>query len=102
MNSIPISQLKQRTGQVLHKVVVNNEDIMIEKYGEEYAVILSPQRYQALVDAAQARVRERFLRAQQEVYEATADLAASDIEELVKEALTESRQQRAGSDASDS
>ncbi len=99
MNAIPISQLKQRTGQVLHQVVVNNEDTIIEKYGEEYAVILSPQRYQALVDAAQARVRERFLEAQQEVYEATADLSASEIEELVNNALTESRQQRAGIDA---
>lgn len=37
-------------------------------------------------------VRERFLAVQQEVYEAKADLSASEIEELIKEALTESRQ----------
>jgi tetratricopeptide (TPR) repeat protein len=42
---------------------------------------------------------ERFLEAQQEVYEATGDLSASEIEELVKEALTESRQQRTETDA---
>jgi prevent-host-death family protein len=99
---IPISELKQRTGQVLSKAVVDRQDVIIERYGEEYAVILSKARYQELMDAAQARVRERFLQAQQEVLAATSEIPEEEIAELVETAVTQSRQQRAGIDESHS
>ena len=94
--SVPLSQLKQRTGAILNQVVIQRQDVVIERYGQEYAVIMSIERYQNLVDAAQARVRERFLKAQQEVYQATADIATAEIDDLVAQSIQESRQQRAG------
>lgn len=94
--TIPISELKQRTGKILGKVVIDRQDVIIERYGEAYAVIISRERYQELMDAAQARVRERFAAAQKEVYEATADIPAAEMEELIESAVTESRQARAG------
>ncbi len=94
--TISLSQLKQRTGAILNQVVTQRQDVMIERYGQEYAIIMSVERYQSLVDAAQARVRERFLKAQQEVYQATSDIAASEIDALIAESIQESRQQRAG------
>jgi prevent-host-death family protein len=101
MVTIPISELKQRTGKILNKAVVDRQDIVIERYGQEYVVILSVERYQELVEAAQTRVRERFLAAQQAVYEATADIPADEIDHLVAEALQESRRKRARLDESD-
>lgn len=97
---IPISELKQRTGHVLSKAVVERQDVVIERYGEEYAVILSKARYQELLDAAQARVRERFMQARQEVLAATSEIPEEEIAKLVETAVTQSRQQRAGIDAS--
>lgn len=100
--AVPISELKQRTGSVLNKAVQGQQDIIIEKYGQAYAVILSKERYQELLDSARQQVRERFLRAQAEVYAATQDLSEKEIEELVETAVIASRRQRAGLDADDS
>ncbi len=97
--TVPISELKQRTGQVLNKVVLDRQDVVIERYGQEYVVILSRERYQELVDAAQARVRERFLQARQEAQAATADLSEEEVAALVETVVTESRRSRAGIDA---
>jgi prevent-host-death family protein len=96
--SIPLSQLKQRTGAILNQAVTQQQDVIIERYGQEYAVIMSVERYQSLVDAAEARVRERFLKAQQEVYQATSNIPAAEIDALIAQSIEESRQQRAGLD----
>ncbi len=98
---IPISELKQRTGKVLHKAVMDRQDVIIEKYGQEYAVLLSMERYQELLDAAKLRVKEQFLKAQKEVHAATANIPADEIDTVVAEAIRESRTERAV-DASDS
>ena len=79
--TVPISELKQRTGKILSKAVLERQDVIVERYGEEYAVIVSRERYQELIDAAQARIRERFRAAQEEVYAATADIPAAEVEE---------------------
>ncbi len=96
--SVPLSQLKQRTGAILNQAVTQQQDVIIERYGQEYAVIMSVERYQSLVDAAEARVRERFLKAQQEVYQATSDIPTDEIDALIAQSIQESRQQRAGLD----
>jgi len=93
--TVPISELKQRTGKILSKVVLERQDVIIERYGEEYAVILSRERYQQLIDAAQARIRERFLAAQEEIYAVTAAIPADEIDQMIESAITESRQARA-------
>ena len=93
--TVPISELKQRTGKILSKAVIERQDVIVERYGEEYAVILSRGRYQELIDAAQARVRERFKAAQDEAYAVTAEIPAAEIDELVESAITESRRARA-------
>ena len=99
--AIPISELKQRTGKILSKAVIEQQDVIIERYGQAYAVILSKERYQALLDAAQRQVRERFLQAQADVYAATEEIPAQELEELVETAVTQSRRQRAGVNADD-
>lgn len=96
---IPISELKQRTGQVLNKAVIERQDVIIERYGQEYVVILSKARYQELVDAAHTRVRERFLQALQEVQAETKTIPEEEVDDLVEAAVTESRRRRAGIDA---
>ena len=93
--TVPISELKQRTGKILSIAVLERQDVIVERYGEEYAVILSRERYQELIDAAQARIRERFRAAQAEVYAATADIPAAEVEELVETVVIESRRARA-------
>ena len=94
--TVPISELKQRTGKILSKAVLERQDVIVERYGEEYAVILSRERYQELIDAAQARIRDRFRAAQEEIHAATIDIPEDEIDELVESALTESRRDRAG------
>jgi len=88
---VPISELKQRTGQVLNRAVVERQDVIIERYGQEYAVVLSLERYRELVDAARARVRARFIEAQRVVHGATADIPAEEIKDIVAEAVRASR-----------
>ena len=92
--SVPISELKQRTGKILSRAVLERQDVIVERYGEEYAVILSRDRYQELLDAAQARIRERFMAVREEVYTATEGITADEIEELVTSAVIESRRSR--------
>ena len=94
--TVPVTELKQRTGQVLDRAVLKGEDIVIERYGREYAVVLSRERYQELLDASQARVRERFLAARQAVHQTTEDMDAEEIARLVEEKVQESRRERAG------
>jgi prevent-host-death family protein len=93
--TVPISELKQRTGKILSRVVLERQVVIVERYGEEIAVIISRERYQELVDVAQARVRERFLEAQKEVYSATDEIPVDEIEELVESVTKESRRERA-------
>ena len=89
-----LTELKRRMGMVLSKAVVEGQDVVIERYGQAYAVILSQARYQALLDAAQARVRERLLDAQQAVYQATADIPEDEVEAIVETAVKASRRER--------
>ncbi|MDX1415401.1 MAG: type II toxin-antitoxin system Phd/YefM family antitoxin [Candidatus Promineifilaceae bacterium] len=100
--TVPITELKQRTGSVLSKAVIDRQDILIERYGQEYVVILSRERYQELLDAAQSRLRLQFKEAQQEVYQVTKDIPTEEIEEMVESAVAESRQARADADAGSS
>ncbi len=100
--TIPITELKQRTGSVLSKAAVDRQEIFIERYGQEYVVILSKERYQELLDAAQSRLRKQFKEAQKDVYEVTKDIPQEDIEDLVQTAVAESRRARAGLDESHS
>lgn len=93
--NVPISELKQRTGKILGKAVHERQDVIVERYGKDYAVILRWERYQELLDIDQARVRERFKAAQEEIYSATADIPAEEIEEIVESAVKEIRQARA-------
>lgn len=93
---VPISELKQQTGRVLSKAVIDRQDVIVERYGQEYAVILSRERYQELLNAARPWVREQFLAAQQAVHEATTLYPAEELETLVQDVITESRRERPG------
>ncbi len=92
--SIPISELKQRTGLVVSRAVEHREDIVIEKYGRDYAVLLSAQRYQDLIGAAKNRVRQRLRETQDVVYAATEKIPFDEIDEIVQGAIETSRRER--------
>lgn len=92
--SVPISELEQRTGLIVSRAVENREDVVIEKYGRDYAVLLSTQRYQELLDAAKIQVRERLREAQEIVYAATEDIPFDEIDEIVHSAIQTSRRER--------
>ena len=96
VTTVPISELKQRTGQILNKAVIERKDVVIERYGQEYAVILSRERYQELIDAARANVRQRLLEAQREVQAATADISEEEMDSIILNAIQASRRARAG------
>ncbi len=48
--SVSVSELRQCTAEVLRKAVVDGQDVIVERYGKEYAVILSRERYQELCE----------------------------------------------------
>lgn len=98
MNTVPISELKQRTGKILHEAVAQRRDLIIERYGQEYAVILSMDRYRELVDQANLRIREQFRQARSEVFQETAVIPPEELKSLIDETVLESRRQRAGLD----
>ncbi|MBI3959600.1 MAG: type II toxin-antitoxin system Phd/YefM family antitoxin [Chloroflexi bacterium] len=92
--SVPISELKQHTGLIVSRAVENREDVVIEKYGRDYAVLLSAQRYRELLNAAKNRVRERLREAQEVVHTATKEIPFDEIDEIVHSTIQTSRRER--------
>ena len=100
--TIPITELIQNTDSVLSMASNEGREIIIERSGREYVVILSMERYQELLEAAQAQTRKQFKEARHDVFEVTKDIPQEEIEYLVKGAIAESRRVGAGLDESHS
>lgn len=95
---VTITELRQKTGLVLSRAVDDREDVIVKRHGQDYAVVVSRERYQQLIDATRAPIKERFLEAQKDVHEITAEISKDTIEEMVAKSVRESRRRRASPD----
>jgi len=98
----PIAELEQQLNQVLNRAVTNREDVVVERQGREAAVILTIERYAELLEAEKDRTRRHLREALDVVYEATSDIPAEEMDQMIQESIQASRQARNSSNASHS
>ncbi len=93
-NIVMVSEFDQRTQRKINTVFTRQQEVIVEESGQQIAVIISSIRYQTLLKIAHLWVKERFLDAQQAIYQATLDIPLEEIDRLIAEVIQESRQQR--------
>ncbi len=98
----PIAEIEQQLNQALNRAVTNREDVVVERQGQEAAVILTIERYKELIEAEKDRTRHRLREALDVVYEATSDIPAEEMDQMIQESIQASRQARNSSNASHS
>ena len=98
----PIAEFEQQLNQALNRAVTNREDVVVERQGQEAAVILTIERYKELIKAEKDRARHRLREALDVVYEATSDIPAEEMDQMIQESIQASRQARKSSNASHS
>ncbi len=90
----PIAELEQQLNQALNRAVTNREDVVVERQGQEAAVILTIERYTELIEAEKDRARHRLREALDVVYEATSDIPAEEMDQMIGIDPKASRQAR--------
>ncbi len=95
----PIAEIEQQLNQALNRAVTNREDVVVERQGQEAAVILTIERYTELIEAEKDRARHRLREALDVVYEATSDIPAEEMDQMIQESIQASRQARNSSNA---
>lgn len=95
----PIAEFEQQLNQALNRAVTNREDVVVERQGQEAAVILTIERYKELIEAEKDRARHRLREALDVVYEATSDIPAEEMDQMIRESIQASRQARNSSNA---
>lgn len=98
----PIAEFEQQLNQAVNRAVSNREDVVVEQQGRETAVILTIDRYKELIEAEKDRARRRLREALDVVYEATSDIPAEEMEQMIQESIQASRQARNSSNAGSS
>jgi PHD/YefM family antitoxin component YafN of YafNO toxin-antitoxin module len=88
--TIASSQVQQKFGAVFDQVV-QNEDVIIERYGAPRVAMINYARYERLLRAEQELLRQRLQQASDAVAQRAAHLTEVEIDELIEEARNESQ-----------
>ena len=88
--TIASSQVQQKFGAVFERVL-QNEDVIIERYGTPRVAMITYARYERLLHAEQELLRQRLQQASDAVARRAAALTEADIDDLIEEARDESQ-----------
>ena len=88
--TIASSQVQQKFGAVFDRVL-QNEDVIIERYGAPRVAMINYARYERLLRAEQELLRQRLQQASAAVAQRSAHLTEAEIDDLIEEARTESQ-----------
>ena len=83
----------------MNRAVANREDVVVEQQGRETAVILTIERYKELIEAEKERARRRLREALDVIYEATNDIPADEMDQMIQESIQASRLARDAANA---
>jgi hypothetical protein len=87
------SQVQQNFGRAMDRAMVE-DDVIVERYGTPRVAIVEYRRYQQLIEAERALLRNRLLQASAAVSARTAHLSEPEITELIEQAREEAHQER--------
>lgn len=93
--TIASSQVQQKFGAVFEQVL-QNEDVIIERYGAPRVAMITYARYERLLRAEQEWLRQRLQQASESVTQRAAALTEADIDELIEDARNESQPKAVG------
>lgn len=88
---ITAMEARQRFGEVLDGVRYRGDEVIIERAGRTMAVVISPERYEAM-----QRARERLFRTVDELADRARDVPDEDLGHTIDEAVREARAGRRG------
>lgn len=88
--TIASSQVQQKFGAVFDQVL-QNEDVIIERYGAPRVAMINYARYERLLRAEQELLRQRLQQASDAVAQRAAQLSEVEIDDLIEEARHESQ-----------
>jgi|LakMenE18May11ns_1017448.scaffolds.fasta_scaffold8783098_1 PHD/YefM family antitoxin component YafN of YafNO toxin-antitoxin module len=88
--TIASSQVQQKFGAVFDRVL-QNEDVIIERYGAPRVAMINYTRYERLLRAEQELLQQRLQQASDTVARRAAHLTETEIDDLIEEARNESQ-----------
>jgi PHD/YefM family antitoxin component YafN of YafNO toxin-antitoxin module len=88
--TIAYSQVQQKFGAVFDRVL-QNEDVIIERYGAPRVAMINYTRYERLLRAEQELLQQRLQQASDTVARRAAHLTETEIDDLIEEARNESQ-----------
>lgn len=91
---VPSSQAQQNFGRIMDQAVDDGE-VVVERYGQPRVVILGYRRYEELVLAERAYLRQRLQEAAVAVAARAAHLSGEEVDQLIEQARSDvERQER--------
>lgn len=88
--TIASSQIQQELGAVFDRVL-QNEDVIIERYGAPLAAMINYTRYEQLLRTEQELLQQRLQQASAATAQRAANLTEAEIDVLIEEARIESQ-----------
>jgi prevent-host-death family protein len=88
-NVVNVTQTRDNLAEILGRVRFGQETITVEKKGKPFAVIISPEQYEAYQEAA----KERLFMVIDEIQASNANVSGKDVFENVTEEVEKVRQQ---------
>lgn len=86
-------QVQQEFGEVIERSL-RGEDVVVERHGEPWVVVIKFQRYQQLLAAERELLRSRLQQASAEASARAAHLSEAEVDALIEQARDEAHEER--------
>ena len=87
------SQVQQEFGEIMDQSL-RGEDVVVERYGAPWVVVIKFQRYQQLLEAERELLRNRLQQASAEASARAAHLSEAEVDALIERARGEAYEER--------
>ena len=87
------SQVRQEFGQVMDRALVG-EDVVMERYGAPWVVVIKFSRYQQLLEMERELLRSRLQQASAAASARAAHLSEAEVDALIEQARSEAYEER--------
>jgi PHD/YefM family antitoxin component YafN of YafNO toxin-antitoxin module len=86
-------QVQQEFGEVIDQSL-EGEDVIVERHGAPWVVVIKFQRYQQLLEAERELLRSRLQQASAEASTRAAHLSEAEVDALIERARDEAHEER--------
>lgn len=87
------SQVQQEFGQVMDRALVG-EDVVMERYGAPWVVVIKFRRYRQLLEMERELLRSRLQQASAAASARAAHLSEAEVDTLIEQARSEAHEER--------